>query len=200
MYYGFKHEGYLRSKSFLFLVLANLRSLVHLQIGSRYAVQRSGNVLMAFNNKEASSAIPLFSPVLVPMAQSFGPLLSDIFSSPTLHERRRIEEEPGKKNLISFRAGFGTLRVLTEYAVQDLNVNPKLPFEDKSFNVITNVKLELVNGVLFTGGWAKNGSYFEAVRTILAIAISLISNTPSPYISLAYKEGYVLQQQQPKSY
>ncbi|WJX87600.1 hypothetical protein P8452_69771 [Trifolium repens] len=62
----------------------SLGSLVHLLIGSRYAVQRSGNVLMAFNNKEASSAIPLFSPVLVPMAQNFGPLLSDIFSSPTL--------------------------------------------------------------------------------------------------------------------
>ncbi|WJX30306.1 hypothetical protein P8452_18862 [Trifolium repens] len=29
--------------------------------------------------------------------------------------------------------------VLTEYAVQDLNVNPKLPFEDNSFDVITNV-------------------------------------------------------------
>nr|DAD44451.1 TPA_asm: hypothetical protein HUJ06_002681 [Nelumbo nucifera] len=29
--------------------------------------------------------------------------------------------------------------VLTEYFVQDLNVNPKLPFEDKSFDVITNV-------------------------------------------------------------
>ncbi|KAG0485055.1 hypothetical protein HPP92_009134 [Vanilla planifolia] len=29
--------------------------------------------------------------------------------------------------------------VLTEYIVQDLNVNPKLPFEDSSFDVITNV-------------------------------------------------------------
>ncbi|KAJ4780497.1 S-adenosyl-L-methionine-dependent methyltransferases superfamily protein [Rhynchospora pubera] len=29
--------------------------------------------------------------------------------------------------------------VLTEYIVQDLNVNPKIPFEDNSFNVITNV-------------------------------------------------------------
>ncbi|GMY36275.1 demethylmenaquinone methyltransferase [Fagus crenata] len=29
--------------------------------------------------------------------------------------------------------------VLTEYAVQDLNLNPKLPFEDNSFDVITNV-------------------------------------------------------------
>ncbi|XP_029124765.1 uncharacterized protein LOC109818871 isoform X2 [Cajanus cajan] len=29
--------------------------------------------------------------------------------------------------------------VLTEYAVQDLNVNPKLPFNDNSFDIITNV-------------------------------------------------------------
>ncbi|GAB2225695.1 hypothetical protein Droror1_Dr00006497, partial [Drosera rotundifolia] len=30
-------------------------------------------------------------------------------------------------------------KVLTEYMVQDLNVNPQLPFEDRSFDVITNV-------------------------------------------------------------
>ncbi|KAI3742104.1 hypothetical protein L1987_59784 [Smallanthus sonchifolius] len=30
-------------------------------------------------------------------------------------------------------------KVLTEYVVQDLNTNPKLPFEDDSFDVITNV-------------------------------------------------------------
>ncbi|KAM0858647.1 hypothetical protein ACQ4PT_047704 [Festuca glaucescens] len=62
----------------------SLGSLIHLLIGSRYAVQRSGNVLMAFNNKEASLAIPLFSPVIVPMAQSFGPILSQLTSSPTV--------------------------------------------------------------------------------------------------------------------
>ncbi|XVE83516.1 hypothetical protein DITRI_Ditri16bG0093700 [Diplodiscus trichospermus] len=62
----------------------SLGSVIHLLIGSRYAVQRSGNVLMAFNNKEASLAVPLFSPVLVPMAQSIGPFLSQIASSPTI--------------------------------------------------------------------------------------------------------------------
>ncbi|XP_057773931.1 uncharacterized protein LOC130993172 [Salvia miltiorrhiza] len=62
----------------------SLGSVIHLLIGSRYAVQRSGNILMAFNNKEASLAVPLFSPVLVPMAQSFGPLLSQLVSSPTV--------------------------------------------------------------------------------------------------------------------
>ncbi|KAG8365737.1 hypothetical protein BUALT_Bualt17G0003000 [Buddleja alternifolia] len=62
----------------------SLGSLIHLLIGSRYAVQRNGNILMAFNNKEASLAVPLFSPVLVPMAQSIGPFLSQIASSPTV--------------------------------------------------------------------------------------------------------------------
>ncbi|WOL02518.1 hypothetical protein Cni_G11237 [Canna indica] len=62
----------------------SLGSVIHLLIGSRYAIQRCGNILMAFNNKEASSAIPLFSPVIVPMAQSFGPLLSQLISSPSL--------------------------------------------------------------------------------------------------------------------
>nr|CAD1827433.1 unnamed protein product [Ananas comosus var. bracteatus] len=61
----------------------SLGSVIHLLIGSRYAIQRSGNVLMAFNNKEASVAVPLFSPVIVPMAQSFGPVLSQLTSSPT---------------------------------------------------------------------------------------------------------------------
>ncbi|CAN0901723.1 Probable serine/threonine-protein kinase WNK4 [Linum grandiflorum] len=62
----------------------SLGSVIHLLIGSRYAVQRSGNVLMSFNNKEASLAVPLFSPVLLPMAQSIGPILSQIASSPTV--------------------------------------------------------------------------------------------------------------------
>ncbi|XP_047322466.1 uncharacterized protein LOC124926313 [Impatiens glandulifera] len=62
----------------------SLGSVIHLLIGSRYALKRNGNILMAFNNKEASSAIPLLSPVLVPMAQSIGPLLSQISSSPTV--------------------------------------------------------------------------------------------------------------------
>lgn len=34
--------------------------------------------------QEASAAIPLFSPVIVPMAQSFGPILSQLTSYPTI--------------------------------------------------------------------------------------------------------------------
>ncbi|GAV86900.1 DUF1350 domain-containing protein [Cephalotus follicularis] len=68
----------------------SLGSVIHLLIGSRYAVQRNGNVLMAFNNKEASLAIPLFSPVVVPMAQSIGPLLSQMAASPTIRRGAEI--------------------------------------------------------------------------------------------------------------
>ncbi|XP_077250116.1 gut esterase (DUF1350) [Tasmannia lanceolata] len=73
----------------------SLGSVIHLLIGSRYAVQSSGNVLMAFNNKEASQAVPLFSPVIVPMAQSFGPLLSQLTSSETI----RLGAEVAMKQL-----------------------------------------------------------------------------------------------------
>ncbi|KAL5708678.1 hypothetical protein ACHQM5_019444 [Ranunculus cassubicifolius] len=62
----------------------SLGSVIHLLIGSRYAVRRNGNILMSFNNKEASVAIPLFSPVIVPVAQSFGPVISQLISSPTI--------------------------------------------------------------------------------------------------------------------
>lgn len=41
--------------------------------------------------QEASVAIPLFSPVFVPMAQSIGPLLSQIASSPTVRLGVRIK-------------------------------------------------------------------------------------------------------------
>ncbi|KAI3698595.1 hypothetical protein L2E82_42252 [Cichorium intybus] len=73
----------------------SLGSVIHLLIGSRYAVQRCGNVYMAFNNKDASMAVPLLSPVLLPMAQSLGPILSQIASSPTF----RFGAEMTLKNL-----------------------------------------------------------------------------------------------------
>ncbi|KAK9674500.1 hypothetical protein RND81_12G236800 [Saponaria officinalis] len=62
----------------------SLGSVIHLLIGSRYAVQRNANIFMAFNNKDPSDAIPLFSPVFSPVLQSFGPVLSQIASSPTV--------------------------------------------------------------------------------------------------------------------
>ncbi|CAM6041244.1 unnamed protein product [Sphagnum compactum] len=59
-------------------------ALAQLLIGARYAVQRKGNVLLSFNNKSATSAIPLFSPVLGPVAQNFSPILAQLTASPTL--------------------------------------------------------------------------------------------------------------------
>ncbi|PKU78689.1 uncharacterized protein LOC110111840 [Dendrobium catenatum] len=64
----------------------SLGSVIHLLIGSRYAVQRNGNILMAYNNKEASLAVPLFTPVIAPMAQSFGPLLNQLSSSSNIRQ------------------------------------------------------------------------------------------------------------------
>ncbi|XP_027096612.1 uncharacterized protein [Coffea arabica] len=81
----------------------SLGSVIHLLIGSRYAVQRNGNVLMAFNNKEASIAIPLFSPVLVPMAQSIGPFLSQVASSPTIRLGIRSYYGISRNLLIKFK-------------------------------------------------------------------------------------------------
>ncbi|PWA86989.1 alpha/Beta hydrolase fold protein [Artemisia annua] len=76
----------------------SLGSVIHLLIGSRYAVQRCGNIYMAFNNKDASLAAPLFSPVLLPMAQSIVPILSQLASSPTI----RFGAEMTMKNLENF--------------------------------------------------------------------------------------------------
>jgi hypothetical protein len=59
-------------------------ALAQLLIGARYAVQRKGNVLLCFNNKSATSAIPLLSPVLGPVAQNFSPILAQLTASPTL--------------------------------------------------------------------------------------------------------------------
>ncbi|GJP36596.1 hypothetical protein CLOM_g21085, partial [Closterium sp. NIES-68] len=62
----------------------SMGALVHLLIGARYAVERAGNIFLSFNNKEASASIPLFSPVIMPMAQSLGPILTQLLNNPTL--------------------------------------------------------------------------------------------------------------------
>lgn len=45
-------------------------------------VARAGNALLSFNNKPATDAIPLFAPVVSPLAQGLNPLLSQWPSSP----------------------------------------------------------------------------------------------------------------------
>ncbi|XP_058102603.1 uncharacterized protein LOC131246460 isoform X3 [Magnolia sinica] len=53
--------------------------------------------LRSLRDLEASEAVPLFSPVIVPVAQSFGPLLSQLTSSPTI----RLGAEMAMKQLES---------------------------------------------------------------------------------------------------
>lgn len=86
----------------------------------------------------AISALTKYYSVLFPPSNTPGSCLLDLCSSwvshyPSGYRQDRIvgmgmNEDELKKN-----------KVLTEYIVQDLNVNPKLPFEDNSFDVITNV-------------------------------------------------------------
>eukprot|EP00897_Mesotaenium_endlicherianum_P006391 jgi/Mesen1/5780/ME000293S04933 len=89
----FRFDRCLRSLSFALPTLRDLPvygmghsmgALAHMLIGARYKVPREGNVLISFNNKEATAAIPLFSPMMAPMAQNIGPLLSQLASNPTL--------------------------------------------------------------------------------------------------------------------
>ena len=49
-------------------------ALAHCLIAARYNVERAGNVLLSFNNKPATDAIPLFAPLVAPLAQA-GPHL-----------------------------------------------------------------------------------------------------------------------------
>ncbi|KAH0460155.1 hypothetical protein IEQ34_010818 [Dendrobium chrysotoxum] len=86
----------------------------------------------------AISALTKFYSKVLPPSNTPGVCLLDLCSSwvchyPAGYKQDRIvgmgmNEDELKKN-----------PVLTEYIVRDLNVNPKLPFEDNSFDVITNV-------------------------------------------------------------
>ncbi|KAI6681957.1 hypothetical protein NL676_035838 [Syzygium grande] len=86
----------------------------------------------------AIAALTKFYSRVLPPSNSPGVSILDMCSSwishyPAGYKQERIvgmgmNEEELKRN-----------SVLTEYIVQDLNVNPKLPFEDNSFDVITNV-------------------------------------------------------------
>jgi hypothetical protein len=58
--------------------------LFKLPVPEKFASGQLQVVLIFFFLQEASSAIPLFSPVIVPMAQSFGPILSQLTSYPTV--------------------------------------------------------------------------------------------------------------------
>ena len=61
----------------------SMGSLQHLLISARYAsTSRAGNILMSFNNKPATDAIPFFSPFIAPGARALGPFLAQVCSHP----------------------------------------------------------------------------------------------------------------------
>ncbi|XP_022739618.1 uncharacterized protein LOC111291820 isoform X5 [Durio zibethinus] len=79
----------------------SLGSVIHLLIGSRYAVQRSGNVLMAFNNKaemtlkQIESLSPPIMKQVLPLVEQLPPLYMDLVKgredfSPKPEETRRL--------------------------------------------------------------------------------------------------------------
>ena len=50
-------------------------ALMHMIIGSRYTFEdREGNVMISFNNKPATDAVPLFAPIVAPGLQGGGGL------------------------------------------------------------------------------------------------------------------------------
>ncbi|KAG2422465.1 hypothetical protein HXX76_015989 [Chlamydomonas incerta] len=69
-----------------------LGSLIQLLICARYAVQRAGNVLMAYNNRPAADTIPLLSPLIVPSARVLGPIINQIAASPVRTTVESISE------------------------------------------------------------------------------------------------------------
>ena len=60
----------------------SMGALAHCLVAARYNVTRAGNVLLSFNNKPATDAIPLFLPVVAPLAQGLNPLLTSWATSP----------------------------------------------------------------------------------------------------------------------
>lgn len=60
----------------------SMGALLHMLINSRYVLPRAGNVLMSYNNRPATDAIPLLSPLILPSVKAVGPLLSALASNP----------------------------------------------------------------------------------------------------------------------
>ena len=57
----------------------SLGALLLLLGGARFAPARAGNVLMSFNCRRLSDAVPLFDPALAPLTEALGPPLRETF-------------------------------------------------------------------------------------------------------------------------
>ncbi|PKA64221.1 hypothetical protein AXF42_Ash009441 [Apostasia shenzhenica] len=86
----------------------------------------------------AISAITKYYSKVFPPSNTPGVCLLDLCSSWVSHYPAGYKQE----KIVGMGMNEDELKrnpVLTEYIVQDLNLNPKLPFEDNAFDVITNV-------------------------------------------------------------
>ncbi|CAA7027526.1 unnamed protein product [Microthlaspi erraticum] len=86
----------------------------------------------------AIAALTKYYSKVLPQSETPGASILDMCSSWVSHYPAGYKQE----RIVGMGMNEQELKsnpVLTEYIVQDLNVNPKLPFEDNSFQVITNV-------------------------------------------------------------
>jgi len=77
----------------IFGVGHSMGALMHMIIGSRYALQREANVLISFNNKPATDAVPLFAPVVAPGLQGLSPIIAGLAGSPLRAPARAAEAQ-----------------------------------------------------------------------------------------------------------
>ena len=54
----------------------SMGSLMHILMATQFPVQRAGNVLMSFNNKDVLESIPFFAPFISPGAKALAPILA----------------------------------------------------------------------------------------------------------------------------
>ena len=68
-------------------------ALLTVLIASRYETKRRGNVMMSFNNKPATDAIPLFADVLAPGLRGLSPILDAANKSPLRALQRNADTQ-----------------------------------------------------------------------------------------------------------
>lgn len=56
----------------------SMGSLMHILMATQFPVQRAGNVLMSFNNKDVLESIPFFAPFISPGAKALAPILAQV--------------------------------------------------------------------------------------------------------------------------
>ncbi|KAI4975505.1 hypothetical protein ZWY2020_049112 [Hordeum vulgare] len=96
---------------------------------------------------QAIRALTKYYSQALPLRKTHGVAILDMCSSWVSHYPAGYKQE----KIVGMGMNEDELKknpVLTEYVVQDLNLNPKLPFDDNTFDVITNVD-KLIRCTLF---------------------------------------------------